>query len=157
MGQVVFFQSPGPSGRASGRRCKPLMTGACCAVHEERINGFLAGNEKIFLNRLAVICTDIIFVESDNQVDTVAVRLNAQCSDCSIYVGTGKVVTGSKAVVVRDEDRVFKFLPPDYLACGGTLLFSGLGANWRLACNDEEACLWQIPWMLACFRYCLAK
>lgn len=116
---------------------RPLMTDACFADHEKRINEFLAKNEKNVLEGLEVSSTAIMFIESDKQTDTITVRFNAQCADYTVNVESGEVVSGNMAVGAWVEDWVFMRIRPDYLAGGGPAPSGGLEADWRLARMDE--------------------
>jgi predicted lipid-binding transport protein (Tim44 family) len=86
-----------------------VMADGLWQQHRTQIQGYQTNGTRNVLDGLAVGRVDLMSASTDDQFDTITVRIFAACADYDINVASGKVVRGNKKDMENwQEDWIFQ-------------------------------------------------
>lgn len=103
---------------------RQVMADTLWEQHRDRIQVYIGAHKRNMLDNLNVVNVWPVAVHSDQQRDTITVRIVASCTDYDVDDVTGRVVRGDKTVRQWQEDWTFERSSAAQTQIGGTNLGS---------------------------------
>jgi len=103
---------------------RQVMADALWQTHQVQVQGYVSGHKRNMLDNLTVSNIWPVAAHSDNQFDTITMRLVAASADYDVDESSGHVLRGDKEVKPWQEDWTFQRSSSAQTKVGGTTLGS---------------------------------